>query len=98
MIPMDYRDHYPGTFEHYLGLLAETIERQQVWAAGSERYLTGFALWPLIRDPENEADRSAHMTQTIKLIAEKNPAGCVMFCAGDLTRWDLWGAAEKAFS
>ena len=98
MIPMDYRDHYPGTFDHYLGLLEETIERQKAWSAGSERYLTGFALWPLVREPEKEDDRSAHMAQTIKLIAEKNPAGCVMFCAGDLSRYGLWGAAAKAFA
>ena len=98
MIPMDYRDHFPGTFENYLGLLAETIERQLDWAGPCKRYLTGFALWPLIRGDERETDREAHMAEVIKLIDKHNDQGCVMFCAGDLDRWKLWDAAAKAFA
>jgi len=97
MIPMDYRVHYPGNFDHYLGLLAETFSRQQQWAGGSERYLTGFALWPLIRGDEREENRAAHMTETINLIANSNLAGCCIFCAGDLERWQLWDVVIKAW-
>lgn len=97
MIPMDYRDHYPGTFDHYLGLLAETIARQKVWAQGSERFLTGFALWSIIRDPETPSDRAAYLRETIRLIAAHNPDGCCVFCAGDLIQWGLVDAAREAF-
>lgn len=47
-IPMDYRDHFPGTMDDYLELLRETSERQKVWARDYEEYYVGFALWPRI--------------------------------------------------
>lgn len=97
MIPMDYRDHYPGNFEQYLGLLQETIVQQKAWASGCERYLTGFALWPLIRGVEPEADRGQRLKETIELIAAHNDQGCCVFCAGDLSRYDLWKVPETAF-
>ena len=39
-MPMDYRDHYPGSFETYLALLGESIAQQKDWARDYE------ALWP----------------------------------------------------
>ncbi len=97
MIPMDYRDHYPGTFENYLGLLGATIENQQQWSHGCERYLTGFAVWPLIRNDERESDRGSYLQQVIQMVTNKNADGCVIFCAGDLTRYGLWNEVEKAW-
>lgn len=43
-IPMDYRDHYPGSFETYLTLLRETIGSQQKWARDYKQYLVGAAI------------------------------------------------------
>lgn len=96
MIPMDYRDHFPGTFEHYLGLLSETVRRQSGWVTDAQRYVTGFALWSLIRGEEDPSRRGDHMVETIRLIAETNPQGCCVFCAGDLTRYGLWERAAAA--
>lgn len=99
MIPMDYRDHFPGTFDHYLGLLTETIERQQSWSfeAGAQRYLTGFAIWSLIRDGESESDRSRYFAETIQLVKSKNEEGCCVFCAGDMDKHGLWEIAAKSW-
>ena len=43
-IPMDYRDHYPGSFETYLDLLEETITSQKEWARDFKYYWVGFAI------------------------------------------------------
>ena len=42
-MPMDYRDHFPGSFEVYLNLLEETIESQKAWAGGYKHLWPGFA-------------------------------------------------------
>lgn len=91
LIPMDYRDHFPGTFEDYLELLAEAVGRQRSWASGFSRYLAGFALWPLVRDGEDEDTRGGRMAETVRLLESESPGGWVMFCAGDLERYGLWG-------
>jgi hypothetical protein len=44
LMPMNYRDHYPGSFEVYLDLLAETIGQQKVWSEGFEALWPGFAI------------------------------------------------------
>jgi len=33
LMPMDYRDHYPGSFETYLTLLAGSIHQQKEWVS-----------------------------------------------------------------
>lgn len=43
-IPMNYRDHYPGTFDEYLDLLRETITDQKEWARDFRRYWPGAAI------------------------------------------------------
>lgn len=42
--PMDYRDHYPGSFETYLVLLGETIQDQSHWSRPFSRYAPGIAI------------------------------------------------------
>jgi hypothetical protein len=43
-VPMDYRDHFPGSFEHYLDLLEETIHQQKEWAKDYRDLWIGFAI------------------------------------------------------
>lgn len=43
-IPMDYRDHFPGSFDDYLKLLTETIEDQKEWARDFSKYYPGAAI------------------------------------------------------
>lgn len=95
MIPMDYRDHFPGTMDHYLALLSESIERQKTWSQGSQRYLTGFAIWPLVRDPEPESARADHFAETVRLVKAKNHDGCCVFCAGDMDKHGLWDVFQR---
>ena len=43
-MPMNYRAHYPGSFDDYLTLLAETISEQKVWARDYKEYYPGCAI------------------------------------------------------
>jgi len=43
-IPMDYRDHFPGSFDDYLVLLKETIQDQKVWTRDFKEYIPGAAI------------------------------------------------------
>lgn len=43
-MPMNYRDHFPGSFDDYLAMLAETIEDQKVWARDFKEYYPGAAV------------------------------------------------------
>lgn len=42
--PMNYRDHFPGTFPQYLDLLKETIKDQLFWARDYREYASGAAV------------------------------------------------------
>lgn len=42
--PMNYRDHFPGSFENYLELLQETIRDQLIWTRDYTRYASGAAI------------------------------------------------------
>jgi hypothetical protein len=44
IIPMNYRDHYPGSFDVYLDLLRETIRSQKERTKGFAYYLPGAAI------------------------------------------------------
>jgi hypothetical protein len=44
IIPMNYRDHYPGSFETYLALLRETIESQTRLTRNFKYYWPGAAI------------------------------------------------------
>lgn len=103
-IPMDYRDHFPGTMDDYLMLLRETIERQKAWCAPKDAepferqdLWIGFAIWPLYREvPEGpyDADR---VRRTLECIGESGVEGVVMFCSGDLDRYGVRAAVRSFF-
>lgn len=96
-IPMDYRDHFPGTMEHYLDLLAEAIGQQKRWAAGEQALWIGFALWPLFREESTAPYPADKVTRTIERIAATGVEGLVMFCSGDLERFGVKVAVRDAF-
>ncbi|MDQ2986325.1 MAG: family 10 glycosylhydrolase [Armatimonadota bacterium] len=52
IIPMNYRDHYPGSFEVYLNLLTETIGNQKKLTAGFKYYWPGAAINFLFAEEE----------------------------------------------
>lgn len=47
MMPMDYRSHYPGTFEQHLDLLEESILQQKQWARDAKHLWPGIASYQL---------------------------------------------------
>lgn len=60
IIPMNYRDHFPGTFDVYLDLMKETILSQQQLTKGFKYYWPGAAINFLFFEEE----RPLHATRT----------------------------------
>ncbi len=90
-IPMDYRDHFPGTMDHYLDLLGESICRQQAWCAegaGQELYV-GFAIWPLYREAPDGPYDPDRVRRTIERIEASGVEGLVTFCSWDLDKYGV---------
>jgi len=56
IIPMNYRDHYPGSFDIYLDLLAETIKSQQKLTKNFKYYWPGAAINFLYFEEERPLD------------------------------------------
>lgn len=50
LMPMDYRYHYPGTFEQHLDLLGESIQRQKEWARDAKHLWPGIASYQLYKE------------------------------------------------
>lgn len=100
LLPMDYRDHFPGTWEHYLVMLDATIARQKEWATGFEALIPGFALNFLFQEEFAEGrspgDRKVH--EVVEVVAGAGVDGVCAFCAGQLEEYGLWGAFGEALS
>lgn len=96
-VPMDYRDHFPGTMDHYLDLLAESIERQKVWARDFESLWIGFAIWPLYKEEKSAPYPAWKLEKTVERIASTGVEGIVMFCDWDIEKYGLGDAVERAF-
>lgn len=93
-VPMDYRDHYPGTVAHYHTLLADTIEDQKQWVGEGELYV-GFALWPLFVERPEGPYPQEYIAGTFETIARAAPDGVVVFCSGDLDRYGAWDTLRE---
>ncbi|HTQ12006.1 MAG TPA: putative glycoside hydrolase, partial [Fimbriimonadaceae bacterium] len=106
-MPMDYRDHYPGSFQTYLKLLAESIEEQKGWlpgepgSAGSPKLYPGFAINFLYREEERAGATSfspEKFERVVETIASTGVEGLIVFCEGHLHRYGLWDAAKQVFA
>ena len=80
-MPMDYRDHYPGSFETYLTLLGESIAQQRSWGRAYDALWPGIAVNFLyheeeqpLRDIQNLLERDADVEQVAKAFAAASPA------------------------
>jgi len=97
LLPMDYRDHYPGDFETYLALLKESIEQQKVWAKNFEALWPGFAINFLYRE-EDETGQAASpekLQRVVEAIASTGVNGLAVFCEGHLHQYKLWDAMRE---
>lgn len=97
LMPMDYRDHYPGTFEQYLALLSESIHRQREWSRNFPALLPGIAANFLFKEEPSGPYPPEKLTKTIKTIAATGVDGMMIFCAGQLDHYGLWEAARDAW-
>ena len=103
LLPMDYRDHYPGSFETYLALLKESIHQQKEWARDFESLWPGFAINFLFKEEEIATGGTGpwpaeKLHRTIEAIAETGVDGLAMFCEGHLHQYGLWDAAREALT
>lgn len=96
-VPMDYRDHFPGTFEDYLDLLGETIGRQRVWARECRDLWIGIAINFLYKEESDGPYPPAKLHRTLERIASSGANGAVLFSDGHLTSHGLWQTAAEAF-
>lgn len=99
LLPMDYRDHYPGDFETYLVLLKESIRQQQGWAAGFEALWPGIAINFLYHE-EDEAGTSrspVKFERAVEAIRETGVDGMAVFSDGQLVSYNLAETAAALF-
>ncbi len=98
-IPMDYRDHFPGTFEQYLDLLEETIQRQKIWASSFESLWIGIAVNFLYHEEARAktAFPAEKLERALARISDTDVEGAVLFCTGQLSEFELWDCLPKAW-
>ena len=94
-VPMDYRDHYPGSFDQYLGLLSETIARQKVWAEECESLWIGTAINFLFKEEPDGPYPTEKLSQVLQTIRDGGVEGAVLFSAGQFERYGIWSHLEK---
>lgn len=94
-VPMDYRDHFPGTFEQYLSLLEETIRWQQVWAAEMESLWIGTAINFLFKEEPDGPYPTEKLSQVLERIASTGVEGAVLFSSGQFERYGVWDHLAK---
>ena len=96
-VPIDYRDHFPGTMEHNLDLLEAAIVRQKEWSKNCDELYIGFAIWPLYKEEPNGPYPEWKLEKTVERIASQNVDGIVMFCDWDIEKFGLESAVRRAF-
>lgn len=98
LLPMDYRDHFPGSFETYLTLLRESILSQKEWARDFESLWPGFAINFLYKEEEGGPYPARKFERVVETIAETGVAGLAVFCEAQLHRYGLWETARSLFA
>lgn len=99
-IPMDYRDHFPGSFDVYLDLLEETIPSQKTWASTYSHYYVGIAI-NFLYNEERLAGQSyppEKLQRVLECIEITGVEGVVMFCEGHLHEYGLWETARDCLA
>lgn len=97
-VPMDYRDHFPGTFDQYLALLEETIAKQRVWAQAYEELWIGFAINFLFKEEPDGPYPEQKVKEVVRTIARSQSDGIVVFCAEQIEEFGMANAIRRAFA
>lgn len=101
LLPMDYRDHYPGTFEQYLTLLKDSIHSQQEWASEFESLWPGIAVNFLFKEELASGETSfsgEKLERVIAAIAETGVEGMAIFCESQLDQFGQWETLRRFFT
>lgn len=101
LLPMDYRDHYPGTFEQYLVLLKESIESQKLWSRDFESLWPGIAINFLYKEELAEGSKlfpPEKLERAVEAIASTGVEGIAIFCESQLGQFGLWDTATQFLS
>ena len=97
-VPMNYRDHFPGTFDQYLGLLAEAIGRQKVWARECENLYIGTAINFLFKEENGRTGYPPEKVErVVETIAAAGADGAVLFSTWQFEEFGVSAAIAKAF-
>ena len=94
-VPMDYRDHFPGTFDQYLGLLTEAIKNQKVWAEECVSLWIGTAVNFLFKEEPKGPYPTEKLSQVLQTIKSSGVEGAVLFCSGQFDRYGIWKHLQK---
>jgi uncharacterized lipoprotein YddW (UPF0748 family) len=90
IVPMNYRDHFPGSFETYLALLKTTIHKQKHWTKQFESLLIGIAINFLYKEEEGqEVYPTEKLMKTLQVVSESEANGIVLFCHSQITDYKL---------
>ncbi len=100
LLPMDYRDHYPGDFETYLVLLKESIESQKQWASGFSSLWPGFAINFLYQEEDKAGALrgAAKFERVVEAIRSTDVDGLAVFSSGQLVDYGLADTAKACFA
>jgi uncharacterized lipoprotein YddW (UPF0748 family) len=94
-VPMDYRDHFPGTFDQYLALLSETIGRQRTWASECESLWIGTAINFLFKEVPNGPYPAEKLSAVLRVISQSGVDGAILFSSGQFDRYGIWDHLAK---
>lgn len=100
LLPMDYRDHFPGTFAQYLALLKESIFRQKEWTSDFEALWPGLAVNFLYKEELAAGEKSFSPDKfeaVVETIASTGVDGLAIFCESQLHQFGLWETAKRCF-
>ncbi len=95
-LPMDYRDHYPGTFDQYLALLKESIERQKTYT--QSELIPGIALNFLYKEEPNGPYPPEKLERAVQAIAETGVQGMAIFSESQLDQFGLRETCRRLFA
>lgn len=96
-VPMNYRDHFPGSFEQYLVLLDDSIRQQLNWTKAGPDLWIGIAINFLYKEEPNGPYPTQKLTQVLECIDKAGVDGVVLFAHDQLKTYGLWKTVTEFF-
>lgn len=96
-MPMNYRDHFPGTFEQYLGILRETIGLQRDWAREFAALYVGVAINFLFKEEPDGPFPGEKLIEVGRVVSDAGAEGLVLFSSDQIGRFGMEDAVRFVF-